>query len=499
MKNYLKNTFASDFLSSLVVFLVALPLCMGISLASGVDPMVGLLSGIIGGLVVGVFAGSPLQVSGPAAGLAVMVFQFIEQFGIPALVPLGIIVGCFQILMHRFKLAQYFRAISPALIKGMLGGIGLLILISQIHIALLHKPGGNGMKNIASLPSVFFDNIINSGLAHVSFGLALITVALILGWQKLLPNINKKFPAPLFAIIVTSTITAVMNLDIAMVQIPHDLISEIHFISFESFNTFSIGLFFSAIAIAFVASAESLLCVNAVDRLTKEKSDYNQEIFAQGLGNVIAGVVGALPITGVIVRSSANIESGGKTRMSAIMHGVWLFILVFFFPKVLELVPIAALAGILIYTGIKLLDLKSVPAIFEKDRKDGMVYVLTLALITVTDLLTGVMVGFGASLIMLMIDTMRLHVMREEDDQEIKLKMTGKATFLHIPKISHSLHEAEETVDKKIVLDFSEAQYVDRAIRDEISHWMKEAEEKNISASVILPEDGIKPINDKVI
>ncbi len=499
MKNYLKNTFASDFLSSLVVFLVALPLCMGIAIASGVDPMMGLLSGIIGGLVVGVFAGSPLQVSGPAAGLAVMVFQYIEQYGMPALVPLGIIVGVVQISMWRFRLAPYFRAISPALIKGMLAGIGLLILISQVHISLLHKPGGNGLKNILSLPEVFFDGLISSDKAQVSFGMALLTVALIIGWQKLFPKLNKRVPGPLFAIVVAAVLDIVLALDIAVVGIPHNLIEEIRFISFESFSHFSPGLVLSSIAIAFVASAESLLCVTAVDRITREKSDYDQEIFAQGVGNFIAGMVGALPITGVIVRSSANIESGGKTRMAAIMHGVWLLVLVFFFPKILSLIPIAALAGILIFTGIKLLDLKSIPEIFATDKKDGMVFILTLALITVTDLLTGVMVGFGASLIMLMIDTMKLHVEKEENDGQLKFTLTGKATFLHIPRISKSLHSADEVENKEIILDFSGAQFVDKVIRDEVANWAIDAKERNVVTKVLYPEHNRRSTSDKAI
>ncbi len=489
MNNYFKENFFNDFLSSLVVFLVALPLCMGIALASGVEPMIGLLSGIIGGLIVGTFAGSPMQVSGPAAGLAVMVFQYVEKYGVEALVPLGVIAGVFQIIMYRFKLAQYFRAISPALIKGMLAGIGLLILISQIHIALINKPGGNGMKNILTLPSVFVNNLSTNPIAVTSFLLALSVVALIFLWQKLLPNLNKRFPAPLFAIIVSSVIANVMGLSIDFVTIPKDLISEINFISFSSFNSFSFGLVFSAIAIAFVASAESLLCVNAVDKMTGEKSDYNQEIFAQGLGNFIAGIVGALPLTGVIVRSSANIESGGKTRGAAIMHGVWLFCLVFFFPQVLQLIPIAALAGILIYTGLKLLNLKGIPEIFKEDKKEGMVFMLTLGLITTTDLLTGVIVGFVISLMTLLSEILTLDIEKKETSNEMNVLMKGKATFLHIPKISKELEEIELAEKKKVTIDLSDAQYVDKSIRDELSDWAESVEAENkFQTSIVYPK-----------
>ncbi len=486
MQRYFKESFFNDFLSSLVVFLVALPLCMGIALASGVEPMVGLLSGIIGGLIVGTFAGSPLQVSGPAAGLAVMVFQYVEKYGVEALVPLGLIAGAFQIIMYRFKLAQYFRAISPALIKGMLAGIGLLILISQLHIALINKPGGNGLTNILSLPQVAFNNLSTNSLAVISFLLAISVVVMILVWQKTLPKLNKKFPAPLFAIIASSCIANFMGLGIDFVKIPNDLISEINFISMESFSMFSFGLVFSAIAIAFVASAESLLCVNAVDKLTKEKSDYNQEIFAQGLGNMVAGMVGALPLTGVIVRSSANIESGGKTRGAAVMHGIWLLCLVFFFPQVLQLIPISALAGILIYTGIKLLDIKSIPQLFREDKKEGMVFMLTLGLITTTDLLTGVIVGFFISLVALMSEILKLDIKKIESEDEIELLMSGKATFLHIPKISKELEDIQLDSTKKVTLDLSKAQYVDKSIKNEINDWVSEVTTRRKKEALVL-------------
>jgi len=478
MRSYFKENFYNDFLSSVVVFLVALPLCMGIALASGVDPIVGLLSGIIGGIVVGTFAGSPLQVSGPAAGLAVMVFQFVEKYGVESLVPLGIIAGIFQIIMYRFKLAQYFRAMSPALIKGMLAGIGLLILISQMHIALLNKPGGNGLNNILELPGIFMTNLFGSGVAQVSFGLALSVVFLIFVWQKFFPKLNKKFPAPLFAILAASALANFAGLRIDFVKIPNDILAEIHFISLDSFSNFSFGLVFSAIAIAFVASAESLLCVNAVDKMSGEKSDYNQEIFAQGLGNVVAGMVGALPLTGVIVRSSANLESGGKTRGAAVMHGIWLFCLVFFLPQVLELIPIAALAGILIYTGLKLLNLKAIPAMIKEDKKEALVFLLTLGLITTTDLLTGVIIGFVISLFVLMSEVMKLDIKQEEQEGgELKVVMQGKATFLHIPKISKELVRLTDLERGDVTIDLSNVAYVDNTIIQELNDWADEGSE----------------------
>jgi len=490
MKNYFKGDFYNDFLASIVVFLVALPLCMGIALASGVDPIVGLLSGITGGIVVGAFAGSPLQVSGPAAGLAVMVFQFVEKYGIESLVPLGIMAGAFQVVMYRFKLAQYFRAMSPSLIKGLLAGIGLLILISQLHIALLNKPGGNGLKNIVALPGVFLTNLFETGAAQVSFGLAIAVVLIIFLWQKFFPELNKKCPAPLVAIISAATVANLAGLNIDFVHIPDDILGGIHFISLDKFSNFSFGMAFSAVAIAFVASAESLLCVNAVDKISGEKSDYDQEIFAQGLGNIVAGMVGALPLTGVIVRSSANIESGGKTRGSAVMHGIWLVLLVFFFPQVLELIPIAALAGILIYTGLKLLDIKSIPAMIKEDKKEALVFLLTLGLITTTDLLTGVVVGFVVSLFVLMSEVMKLDIKEEDGNEGVQLVMEGKATFLHIPKVSKELTRVTNMNGNAVTVDLRQISYVDSTIMEELKNWLKEdAERENGERKVMYPNE----------
>jgi MFS superfamily sulfate permease-like transporter len=488
MKNYFRNYFAKDFMSSLVVFLVALPLCMGIAIASGVDPIIGLLSGIIGGLIVGTFAGCPLQVSGPAAGLAVMVFQYVEQFGVAALVPLGIIVGAFQIMMDRFKLAQYFRAISPALIKGMLAGIGLLILISQLHIAIGSKPGGNGLNNILSLPERFLANLVQTDIGMMSGITTLMTLLCIVFWQKFFPKISKKLPAPLFAIVVVSAIASIMSFPIAFVSIPANLFDEINFINANSFDGFSMYMLISALALAFVASAESLLCVNAVDRLTNTKSDYNREIMAQGLGNMVAGLVGALPLTGVIVRSSANIESGGKTRGAAIMHGFWLLLLVFLLPQILEFVPIAALAGILIFTGIKLLDLPALPKLILEDRKDGLVFLLTVGLITAADLLTGVIAGFVVSLVMLGLDIIKLDVETQNNEDESKLKLQGKATFLHIPKITKELDRVVQVKSKRYVVDMSGIQYLDKVIEAEVSNWEQELKQKEIQAHILMPQ-----------
>lgn len=469
--NYFKSSFKNDLPASIVVFLVALPLCMGIAIASGVPPILGLLSGIIGGLVVGVFAGCPLQVSGPAAGLAVMVYEFIEKYGVEALAPLGIIIGVVQLLTYKLKLAVYFRAISPALIKGLLSGIGLLILASQVHVALDSSPIGGGLANLLHIPKSFNDLVILEGGGRSAFALSIFTLCSILLWQKFAGKISSIIPAPLFAIVTVALISYLMDAQVKSIEISSSFLNDLKFLKFKQFQGVDVSFIISALAMAFVATAETLLSVAAVDKISKQgTSDYNKEVMAQGIGNIVAGLVGAIPITGVIVRSSANIESNAKTRGSAIIHGFWLFVLVFFFTDILQLVPVSALAGILIYTGWKLLDVKSIPQIFAKGKSETFVYVITFVLIVSVDLLTGVVVGFLTSIAFLTYQLVNLDVHTTESNDKTHIKLKGTASFLHVPKISDSLKVASKT--QNVVIDVEELRYLDWAVEDQLISWV---------------------------
>lgn len=478
MKNYFKEDFLKDFLSSIVVFLVALPLCMGIAIASGVPPILGLLSGIIGGIFVGMFAGCPLQVSGPAAGLAVMVFEFIGKYGLESLAPLGVLVGATQLIIYRLKLAVYFKAISPALIKGLLGGIGLLILASQLHVALDSGPVGGGLKNLLHIPGSFYDLVLMEGGGRVAFIVSLTTLVSIILWGKFAGKLSSIIPAPLFGILVVVGGTLAFETNVKYVDIPKNIINDLNIISGASFANLDFGFVLSALAIAFVATAETLLSVTAVDKLAgRGVSDYNKEAMAQGIGNMVAGFLGALPITGVIVRSTANIESGGRTRGAAIMHAVWLFALVFFFTEVLSLIPVSALAGILIFTGWKLLDLKSIPALVKKSKAEALIYGVTLFTIVSVDLLTGVVLGFITSVAVLIHKLQSLEIEKQESEEEVKITFRGSASFLQIPKISSSLPETSQK-SKKVVVDLSPLNYMDWAVEEQINSWKEIASKK---------------------
>lgn len=484
MKDYFSKCLGRDFASSIVVFLVALPLCMGIAIASGVPPILGLMSGIIGGLVVGVFAGAPLQVSGPAAGLAVMVFEFVKQYGLEALAPLGIMVGVLQLVVFKFKLAEWFRAISPALIKGLLSGIGLLILLSQVYVAFDASPVGSGLANLIQIPQSFHDFVIMEGGGRMAFAIAVSTLVSIILWQRFAPKLSKVFPAPLFAIVVVAAGTVFFGADVKFIQISSNFMNELNFIKGSHLNLISFNFLLSCTAIAFVASAETLLSVTATDKLAGGKqSDYNKEIMAQGLGNMVAGIFGALPLTGVIVRSSANIESGAKTRGSAVMHGIWLALTVFLFTSVLSFIPMSALAGILIFTGWRLMDLKSIPALVKKSKSEAAIFFVTFGLIVSVDLLTGVVVGFVTSVAVLLHKLHQIEVHRHETEEEVTLTFKGTASFLQVPVISKSL--PNELNGKTVTLNLDQLDYIDWAVEEQLKSWKEQHEKQGAKLRLV--------------
>lgn len=472
----------TEFTASLVVFLVALPLCMGISIASGVPPIYGIISGIIGGIVVGAFSGSPLQVSGPAAGLAVMVYEFVAKFGLAALVPLGIIIGVVQLLAYRFRVGVYFKAVSPALLKGLLCGIGVLIFLSQLYVALDLKPVGTGLVNLLSYPETLYKSLILSQSSLIPFSLCLGTIAIMLAWGKVPGKISKTFPAPLIGVIAASVAANILGLDINFVTIPKDILSELHIASASSLQILSMPLLISSLGISLVASAETLLCTKATDVMSKSgSSDYNKEIMAQGIGHLLAGFLGVIPITGVIVRSTANIESGAKTRISTVLHGVWLLVLVFAAPGILELIPVSALASILIITGIKLMDFKGIVSIVKSSRQNSMIFVSTIALIVSVDLLTGVLAGFGMSLLVLISDLLKLEIETIEE----KIVMKGRLSFLQIPQLNSHMSKVEKL--SEVVFDLEGLEYMDEGAEDEIKNWKTLFSSQGKTVTIIPP------------
>lgn len=480
--NYNKNLFLKDLLSSSVVFLVALPLCMGIALASGVPPIVGLLSGIIGGIVIGIFTGSPLQVSGPAAGLAVIVYELVQSEGLGGLAMITLFAGLFQVIFSFLKMGPLFRAISPSVVKGMLAGIGVLIFSSQFHVMLDDAPKENGFQNLITIPGAFL-NVFDAsqGVQHIEAGMiGLLTIFIIIAWNYVRDNQWKNpIPAPLIAILAAGIITYAAKIDINLVQIPNNLFATMsEGFMWNSFAGFKIAYIWEGMIVAFIATTETLLCVTATDKMkVGHKSNYNKELLAQGIGNSIAGILGAIPITGVIVRSSANVDSGGETRGATILHGVWLLAVLFIFPQLLAFIPKAALAAILVYIGYKLVDFKAIKTFAEYGKSEAAIYIITIGGVVFINLLAGVILGFVLSLLKLLWKVHSGNVEHTENDNESRFTFHGEFSFVNLPRIANILES--KTLEKKLVLDMSQVVYMDHAIEELIESLKVKAEKQN--------------------
>jgi MFS superfamily sulfate permease-like transporter len=482
-----KGAFMRDLSASLVVFLVALPLCMGIALASGMPPASGLATGIIGGLVVGFIAGQPLQVSGPAAGLAVIVFQLVREHGIAALGPLLMIAGAVQLTAGLLKAGRYFRAISPEVIHGMLAGIGVLIVIQQFHVVLDRSPKHSGPENILGMWDAIFGGLfpLNGSKEEAAALVGVTTMAVMILWEKLRPARLKLVPGALLGIAAATALAQILHLGVNRIMVPDNLLQMISFPHLSSLQGMSLSsIIGTAFAMGFIASAETLLSAAAVEQMQNRcKTNYDRELTAQGVGNLLCGFVGALPMTGVIVRSSTNVLAGAQTRRSAILHGVWMLISVVAFASVLRLIPTASLAAVLIFVGIKLVKPAEVRKLARFGRIPVLIYFASMLTIVCTDLLTGVIVGVSLSLLRLLYTVAHLEARIEEQNGETHVHLSGIGTFVSIPKITQALDQVNS--DSPVVhVHCSNVRYIDHACIEVIESWTERLEQNGQAVNI---------------
>jgi len=471
---------AREGLASVVVFLVALPLCMGIAVASGVPPAMGLISGIVGGLVVGFLAGAPLQVSGPAAGLAVIVYEIVQTHGLGTLSVILLAAGLIQLGAGALRLGQWFRAVAPAVIHAMLAGIGILIFASQFHVMVDDVPKASGLANLFTIPSAVLKGLtpVEGSPHHIAAAIGLLTLGVQIGWNLLkgrLPSWLSLVPAPLLAVGAATVVAYTQGLPIAYVQVPDGLSEMIRLPALGDFGALlQPAVLGSAFAVAAVASAESLLCAAAVDKLHDgTPSDLDRELRAQGIGNTLLGILGGLPLTGVIVRSSANIAAGAKTRWSAILHGLWLFLAIVAVPDMLRAIPVSALAAALVYIGYKLVNVEAMRQLWRRGRSEALIYGVTVTAIVSTNLLEGLMIGLGLSVAHLAWKASRLEVeVRPLEPGVIEVDLRGAATFVVLPRLAKAL----EALDPKaeVHLHLEHLAYVDHACFELIRDWERQ-------------------------
>ncbi len=618
-----------DLMASVVVFLVALPLSMGIAIASGVPVAAGLITAIVGGIVVGLLAGCPLQVSGPAAGLTVIIFEIVQRFGVEALGIVVLIAGAVQLAAGAFRLGQWFRAVSPSVIHGMLAGIGILIVASQFHVMVDDKPSGSGVENLMAIPSAIaksvdlrrFENpdvarfrmraleqigelhrqqqnvresiaeivphvpgadtavvdnnvdmaplvpeqrrvvdelaavakqldqferqpnhgdrsaqiLAASGAAaaacqaaldtlesgderralatqhaavealenllgklknhHLAAEIGLLTIAALLTFQAFVPKKLRVLPAPLVAVVFATLMARVLSVPVLYVEVPDYLWHEVHFPSLAVLQEVPWReMLMQGVLIAVVASAETLLCAAAVDQLHNgPRANFDRELCAHGFGNMLCGFMGALPMTGVIVRSSANIQAGGRTRMSAILHGVWILVFVALLSGVLRMIPTSALAAILVYTGYKLVNLKAVIELRRYGWGEVVIYAATVITIVVEDLLTGVLLGIALAAAKLLYTFSHLDAYIETtgDGSRTTLFLRGSATFVRLPRLATMLGALPS--GGEVHVDLEHLSYIDHACLDLLKNWTRQHEANG--GSVVLDWESLHARN----
>lgn len=470
-----RRTLGADALASVVVFLVALPLCLGIALASGVPPALGLVTGIVGGLLVGAIQGTPFSVSGPAAGLTVIVLELVQQHGLAFLSMVVLVAGLLQVAAGVLRAGRWFRAVPPAVVHGMLAGIGLLIAAGQAHTLLGDRARGHGMIDLLTLPAALL-RTIDPGGSPARIGSALIgalTIVILLSWPRLAPQRLKILPAALVAVLAATGVATLFRLAVAHVEIPASMLSAVALPSFSTLDLLRSGtLWVAAVQVALVASAETLLCAIALDRMhSGPRTNPNRELVAQGIGNTACGLLGALPMTAVIVRSTANIRAGARSRASTMFHGAWLLLLAALAPYLLRLVPVASLAAVLVVVGCRLMNRRALAELARIGPAEVVIYAVTMAGVVTTDLLKGVLAGLAAAALVLFhrLTHLWVDVERETSSGRTIVNLHGSATFMRLPKLVEALEGVPPEQEVQVRLEG--LTHVDHAALEVIATW----------------------------
>ncbi len=504
--DYLKHL-KSDLPASVVVFFVALPLCLGIALASGAPLFSGLIAGIVGGIVVGALSGSKLGVSGPAAGLAAIVFAAIAQLGSYELFLTAVVLaGIMQLILGFVKAGIIGYYFPSSVIKGMLTGIGILIILKQIpnffgydeesawDIPFFEHDGGTTFSEILSA----FSNILPGSTL-----IGIISLAILIFWDQVLSKKGKIFQivqGPLVVVVAgiayywltrSHEVLAITGKHLVTVPVPKDFSSFLGQFTFPDFSAvMRYDVWVIALTLALVASIETLLSVEATDKLDPEKSvtPTNRELLAQGTGNILSGLIGGLPITQVIVRSSANIQSGGKTKVSAILHAVFLLLSVVLIPSVLNMIPLSVLAAVLFVVGYKL----AKPALFAKMWKLGwkqfIPFIVTVAGVVLIDLLSGVGLGMAIGIFIILLKSFQnSHFLHKVDEingkHKMKMTLAEEVTFINKGTILKELNSIPENTH--LCLDVRATRYLDYDVMEILDDFAIKAKNKNIDVELI--------------
>ena len=482
MKNSKARSVKTNMLASFVVFLVALPLCLGIAMASGVPVELGLISGAIGGIVVGILGGSPLQVSGPANGLIVVIGDLIHDHGIEALGISVFLAGLLQFAAGSFRLGQFFRAISPSVVHGLMAGFAVVIFSGQIHIMLASQTKGSALANLAALPELLSNEVSQmlKGELPAAAVAGLLTVAIVIYWGKFASKKLRMLPGALIAVVSVTGLFQILGIEIPTVAIPNDIAAGLFkSFAFPDFSKFDMHMIELALSIGVIASIETLLSAAATDQQhSGPRTMYDRELAAQGIGNMLCGLLGAIPITGVVIRSTANIQAGATSNLSAIFHGVWLILAMLALFPILNLIPIACLAASLIHAVFRLINVNALKALHKQDRSTFPIFLITASVIISVNVLTGVFVGFVLSLVKLLHTFTRLHVDVSTDinAKTTRIALKGVATFLQIPQLARRLDVINSKYE--VHIETKQLMFIDQACKD-LLHFAQKSHEAN--------------------
>jgi MFS superfamily sulfate permease-like transporter len=494
-KYFLKKNIRKDLPASIVVFLVALPLCLGIALASGAPLFAGLLTGIIGGIVVSAISGSQLSVSGPAAGLTVIVLGAIASLGsYQAFLLAVVLAGVMQIVLGFLKAGTIANYFPSAVIVGMLAAIGVILILKQLPHALGYDSDFIGDESFIQKGNENTFSAIVLALNRISLG-PLIISSLSLLLMSYWPKVKKlsMVPAPLLVVVI-GVLLGLLFQDTSFRLSPEQLVAIPLINSVNEFRSLIVTPDFSLIGnkevwiaaatIAIVASLETLLGIEAVDKIDpiKRVTPTNRELVAQGIGNMASGMLGGLPMTSVIVRSSANVNSGARTKMSAIYHGLWLLLSLLFIPGLINLIPLSSLAAILIFTGYKLTKFDLFKKMWVNGRDQFIPFLVTLLAVVFTDLLKGVAIGMIIGVFYILRTNLRnpyfYKIESNGSKKLIRIKLAEEVSFLNKAAIQYTLTHLPKESD--VIIDGSNSRFIDKDVLEVIHDFKHHAHTKAI-------------------
>lgn len=508
MKNYTNKYISNlrhDIPASIIVFLVAMPLCLGIAMASGAPLFSGIISGIVGGIVVSIISGSELGVSGPAAGLTAIVISALATLGSFETFLLAVVIaGILQVILGLMKAGVIAHYFPTSVIKGMLSGIGITIMLKQIPHAVGYDatPAGDYTFGQANGHNTFTDlAYMLEGISPTAMIISLISIAILILWERPFMQkfaITKHVQGPLVVVILGIVMNRIFsgisgyelnNSQMVNLPVPNSFNEFIGQFSTPNFSQImNNDVWTIAITLAIVASIESLLSVEATDKLDPQKrvTNTNRELIAQGVGNIVSGSIGGLPVTQVIVRSSANIQSGGKTRASAFFHGVLLLLSALFIPQSLNMIPLSSLAAILIIIGFKLAKPELFKQMFKLGKSQFFPFVITIIGILLTDLLSGIAMGMVVAVFHILWNNMKTpyqFISNKNDKKSHTFILAEHVSFLNRANIQQTLNSV--TQDSSIVIDMRRTRYIHPDISEIIEDFIEHAKSLNISVEVL--------------